>query len=243
MSALTSYHDDLRSSAEVKYTMDMVKSNKNARRRRPVRHNKSATATSAIRDLSLATQQILLPQRRDANRMRINHRQIYTFERSYSGSISSTGSNFLNITPASFSNASDFVSLFNRFRIIQVTFEFPAQMESTAAVSGYIVSSAINTSTPNNVTGDLSLQQYDTYLRHAVPGSNVVITRTFAPRVPVLGGITGQQPSFGPMQWYELNQVGFTIDYNGLEVWVQNGSGAVSIPYNVHCVVQFMNPS
>ncbi len=219
----------------------MTKNNRNKKstRRRP-RTQAVSNVTRAVRDLQLATQQVVLPNVRDIMPTPINRRQLYTFERAYSQTF--TGANVQIVQPSlsDFPNASEFTTLFQRYRFLWFTVEF--QVTNNVAATGYASDSATFVTFTNPVPGSVSdLQQLETYQNHGSPLAMVKIKRSFTPHTnPVTNGATsGVQIVPSVRMWYTTEEP--TQSFYGLYVFVVGGS-ATAVDYIVRAGIQFQNP-
>lgn len=217
----------------------MGRKHRNARRSSQVRQNKSSSSiTRAIRDLTLVTQQYQPPLRPDVQRMRINHRQLYTFERATILN-PGTGVQYLTFQLSNMPNSTEFTTLFAKYRILQITCEFPPNYTlGTGELN--VLSSTIDTSGTLSFSppsGESDLAQLDTYMRH--PGSasasfsTAVVTRTFTPHFlqPTSDNVARAR------EW--LSTANPDEPHYGLII---NQNSDVALDLTVRFVVQFMNP-
>ncbi len=221
----------------VTFYLHMGRKHRNARRSGQVRHNKSSSSVvQAVNTLTLATQQVVPALRPDVPRMKINRRQLYTFERTYSNDWTGTGIQYLYIQLNNFPNSSEFTSLFGRYRCLQAIVEFP---QTTVATQGYVSDSAIDPDGALTSAATVSqLQQSDRYMAHDNGQGFVRVTRIWTPRFGLPTGSSGASV-MSSRQWLQTLAAGEL--YHGLAVNVVGGS-ATSVPYIVRAVWQFQNP-
>lgn len=218
----------------------MGRKHRNARRSQ-VRQNKSSSnVVRAIQNLTLATQEVIPSARPDVPRMRINHRQLYTFERAYpfqaTGLSPLTVGQVVFITPtlADLPNDSEFTNLFAKYRFLQVVVEFPSPSSSTSFITDSAIYYFDGAVTPSTVS---ALQQMDTYMSHDA-ANDTRITRVFTPRTLQTGAVS---QVLGNKTWIATSNA--TVNQNGLLIAVATPmSVTVSPEMIIRCVVQFMNP-
>ncbi len=210
----------------------MTKSTKRNQRRRPV---KAATQiTRAVRELTLATQQVLPAQRPDVQRMRINHRQLYTFERTYTAQFVAPGAQFIQPTLSTLPNASEFTTLFSKYRFLQVVVEIPPYNAATGGVAESVIFYFDNTPP----TTSALLQNLDTYVYHGTdPSQSIRSTRTYTPRATQTGTV---QQTLNARTWFGTADGG--VEQNGVILNVFAGTVNTNVNIVVHCIIQLMNP-
>jgi len=210
----------------------MTKSNKSQKRRRPVKA--STQITKAVRELTLATQQVLPAQRPDVQKMRVNHRQLYTFERTFTANFNAAGFQFVQPSLNSLPNSSEFTSLFSKYRFLQVVAEIPPWN----VIFGGVSESAIFYFDNTPPTTSALLQNLDTYVNHgADPNTTTRTTRVYTPHVIQTGTVSQTLPA---RQWFGTGDA--LVEQNGLILNCGAGSGGTNINIILHCIIQFMNP-
>ncbi len=205
-------------------------SQKRNQRRRPRRA--ATQITQAVRELTLATQQVLPAQRPDVTRMRVNHRQLYTFERTTAVQFNAAGFQFVQPTLASLPNSSEFTTLFSKYRFLQIVAEIPPWNPAL----GGVFSSAIFYFDNTPPTTEALLTNLDTYVQHGQQNNTVRTTRTWTPRATQTGTV---QQTLSNRQWFGTGDA--NVEQNGLVLNVVAGA-ATLVEIYLHCIVQFMNP-
>lgn len=181
--------------------------------------------SKGINRLTVVTQDKSPPVRPDINPMMISSRQkVYTFQRSINGGIL-TATNLPTLGAYSFTlgtlpSYTDFTSLFDQYRIIQVQIKFTPLLAangfgpattSTTLPTLYTAIDYDDSTTPAAVD---DLRQYDTL---EVSPYNVYTQRTFQPRA-ALALYSGVFTSFGqtsPGQWIDAGSP--NVQYYGLK--------------------------
>jgi len=216
----------------------MPNKNKNARRRRPVRQNKSATTAWQVSQLNLTTQHFETPQKPDIMRMKIPTNQIYTIDKVALKTLplALTGSITFQLPDV---NVNDLANSFDQFRIIQVSATFLPVGTGTLYVA-----TAFDTTGQHTPTTIADVLQYDTC--QVVPQNNGAIstfTRTFTPH-------TVQSPSAGSVVINPSRQWLPTITLPGLGVnpapyysiiYGYNTTPTVAPVVSVSYIIQFSN--
>lgn len=184
------------------------------RRQRPQSNMRSLTA--AIKDLALVTQTKGLPDHPDRRPMRLPRRpQTLTFTRQvHKGTV--TAQNGDTMVGISFSlsdlpSSSDFTSLFDQYRIAQVTLKFVPTAQnfgqSTTATDFPTVLTVIDLDDSVAAANPDGLRQYGTCLS---VGNGTYFERVLTPRFAVAaysGAFTSYAQS-NPHQWIDCNSPG-----------------------------------
>ncbi len=180
--------------------------------------------THAVKDLTVLTQDRGLPDRPDRQPMPMPRRNpVYTFTRSCSkGTITATNGETLTALSFTLNDVplpSDFTSLFDQYRIIQVILEFIPVTQpfgpSTTATDLPSVHTVIDYDDDTTPTSINTLRQYST---HQIVSNQSYFKRVLTPRFTIAaysGAFTSY--SLGPVNtWQDANSPG--IIYYGVKV-------------------------
>lgn len=203
--------------------------NRSNRRRRPRRaNNRNAVAlrqvTDAVKELTILTQDRSLPERPDRQAMPMPRRSpIYTFTRSVGLGVV-TATNGETITAYKFAlsdlpSSSDFTSLFDQYRIVQVILEFVPVTQafgpSTTATDLPSVHTVIDYDDDTAPATINTLRQFST---HQIVANQSYFKRVLTPRClnVTYQGVTAAYALAPVGQWNDSNNPG--IYYYGVKV-------------------------
>lgn len=221
----------------------MPKKNKNSWRK-SAKPNKSqsvvASKLTTLVELQRTQQHGSVPSIPDVARIHLKRNKVYTFQRAFPSSTVSAPTSgdllaALSFTLSSLPNSTEFTSLFDQYRIVQVTCRFIPLAGAGTGSNPLITAIDYDDSTPPVAVTDLL--QYDSYVM-TQPG--FVLERTLTPHVAV-AAYSGAFTSFANApnaMWIDVASP--NVQYYGLKYAIAAAAGATAnwsllIEYVIQC--------
>lgn len=204
---------------------------------------------SVLKDISVNTYSSLLAPRSfvpDPHPILLNRNRVYSFRRTANIGIISSGlgsPTFGNVTISlsNIPNSSDFINLFDAYRIVQITLDFlPSVYTPSNDSTLYTVVDPDDGSVPTTID---QLRQFDTL--QMAPGGKF-LTRTYTPHVAdgVYNGTTIVAGGIGSPYSRWLDNAVNTIQHYGVKWAIDSTTAAAQVSWNLQatCVIQCRHP-